>query len=119
MAVPATSSKLAEGVLRGIYMSTAAEEGSYVLQNQNGVTGFYCVADVKPTINAFRAYLEAPASDVKAYFFNEDATGIKNIDQSTLNMEHSAGVVYDLSGRKVNSQLKKGVYISGNKKVLY
>ena len=119
VAVPATSSKLAEGVLRGIYKSTAAEEGSYVLQNQNGVTGFYCVADVKPTINAFRAYLEAPASDVKAYFFNEDATGIKNIDQSTLNMEHSAGVVYDLSGRKVNSQLKKGVYISGNKKVLY
>ena len=77
MAEPATSSKLAEGVLRGIYMSTAAEEGSYVLQNQNGVTGFYCVADVKPTINAFRAYLEAPASDVKAYFFNEDATGVR------------------------------------------
>ena len=74
MAEPATSSKLAEGVLRGIYKSTAAEEGSYVLQNQNGVTGFYCVADVKPTINAFRAYLEVPASDVKAYFFNEDVS---------------------------------------------
>jgi hypothetical protein len=27
--------------------------------------------------------------------------------------------VYDLTGRKVNSQLKKGIYIVGGKKVLF
>ena len=113
MAEPATSSKLAEGVLRGIYKSTAAEEGSYVLQNQNGVTGFYCVADVKPTINAFRAYLEVPASDVKAYFFNEDATGVKALND----LKDSNVVIYNVAGQRLN-KTQKGVNIVNGKKVL-
>ena len=29
------------------------------------------------------------------------------------------GAIYDLSGRKVNSQLKKGIYIINGKKVLF
>ena len=113
VAVPATSSKLAEGVLRGIYKSTAAEEGSYVLQNQNGVTGFYCVVDVKPTINAFRAYLEAPASDVKAYFFSEDATGIKDLND----LKDSNDVIYNIAGQRL-SKMQKGVNIVNGKKTL-
>ena len=113
VAVPATSSKLAEGVLRGIYKSTAAEEGSYVLQNQNGVTGFYCVADVKPTINAFRAYLEVPESAVKAYFFSEDATGIKDLND----LKDSNDVIYNIAGQRL-SKMQKGVNIVNGKKIL-
>lgn len=113
VAVPVTTSKLAEGLLRGVYKSTAAEEGSYVLQNQNDVTGFYCVADVKPTINAFRAYLEAPASDVKAYFFSEDATGIKDLND----LKDSNDVIYNIAGQRL-SKMQKGVNIVNGKKIL-
>ena len=69
-------------------------------------------------------------------FVNEDATGVNNIERS---QSYNAYTVYDLSGRKVNSQLplrsrvplanpsafstfnfqlKKGIYIVDGKKIL-
>lgn len=112
VAVPATTTKLADGLLRGVYKSTAAEEGSYVLQNQNGVTGFYQVADVKPTINAFRAYLEVP-SNVKVYFFNEGATGIS----FSPTLSNDEAEVFNLVGQRL-SKMQKGVNIVNGKKIL-
>ena len=56
----------------------------------------------------------------------ENTTDIRNIEHSTLNIEHSDGAVYDLSGRKINvnssmfnGQLPKGIYIVNGKKVIY
>ena len=114
IAVPATPSRLSTGLLRGVYKSTAAEEGSYVLQNQNNVIGFYCVADVKPTINAFRAYMDVPASNVKVYFFNEDATGVNGFND----LKDSNVVIYNIAGQRL-SKMQKGINIVNNKKVLY
>jgi hypothetical protein len=46
-----------------------------------------------------------------------NADGIRDIEYSPLNMEHS---IYDLSGRKLSKeQLKKGIYIVNGKKVLF
>lgn len=47
-------------------------------------------------------------------------TGIESINNEQLinNNEQSDGAVYDLSGRKVNSQLKKGLYIQNGKKFI-
>ena len=42
--------------------------------------------------------------------------GIENVNG---NGNVNDGAIYDLSGRKVNSQLKKGIYIINGKKVLY
>ena len=54
-----------------------------------------------------------------------DPVGIEDIEQGTLNMEHSAGAVYDLAGRKLNSNFKiqnsklpKGIYFVNGKKVV-
>ena len=66
----------------------------------------------------------ACVDNFKLIYIKEDETGIKDIEHSTLNIEH---LVYDLSGRRVgnsqlstvNSQLKKGVYIVNGKKLLY
>ena len=41
------------------------------------------------------------------------------IEDVNANVNVNKGVVYDLTGRKVNSQLKKGIYIVGGKKVLF
>ena len=56
-------------------------------------------------------------------YMKEDETGFKDIEHSTLNIQHS---VYDLSGRLLlngqhsmdNGKLPNGVYIIGEKKVL-
>ena len=105
--------KLANGVLRGVYQSAPATEGSYVLQNQNGVTGFYHVGDVHPTIGAFRAYLNVPVSGVKAYFFEEDATGVKGLND----LKDSNVVIFNLAGQRM-SKMQKGVNIVNGKKTL-
>ena len=114
---------LSEGVLSGTYTSISAIVDSYVLQNHNGIIGFYRVGEIQPTVKAFRAYLSVPASDVKVlYFHADDATNIENLSPANSEGE---GVVYDLSGRKINyhlstlnSQLKKGIYIVNGKKIL-
>ncbi|MBR4644513.1 MAG: tyrosine-protein phosphatase [Bacteroidaceae bacterium] len=114
--VEASEKDLTSGVLCGVYKSTPAITGSYVLQNQNGLTGFYHVGEVQPTITAFRAYLDVPASDVKVYTFAEEGeTGIGNIEHSTINIEHS---IFNLAGQRVN-KAQKGVYIVNGQKVLY
>ena len=48
-----------------------------------------------------------PASGVKAYFFEDEATGIQNLNA---NLNTNEGVLYDLSGRKMTNVQKKGVY---------
>ena len=108
------SSDLVEGVLYGTYKTTTATEGSYVLQNQNGKIGFYLVGETKPTVKAFRAYLNVPASDVKAFFFNEEATGINN---PTSAISENEGVVYNLAGQRM-SKMQKGVNIVNGNKIL-
>ena len=108
------SSDLVEGVLYGAYKTTTATEGSYVLQNQNGKIGFYLVGETKPIVKAFRAYLNVPASDVKAFFFNEEATGINN---PTPAISENEGVVYNLAGQRM-SKMQKGVNIVNGNKIL-
>lgn len=102
------------GLLEGTFKSLPAPVGSYVLQNQDGVIGFYQVAEVQPQVPAFRAYLNAPASGVKFFTFGDEATGINELN---LDLDHNE-TIYNLAGQKV-SKAKKGVYISNRKKVLY
>ncbi|MBO7120090.1 MAG: leucine-rich repeat protein [Bacteroidaceae bacterium] len=100
-----------EGVLYGTYKSTLAPHGSYVLQNQDDVIGFYHVED-EITVKAFRSYLEAPASSVKAFYLNNDATGIA----SSLG-ETQEEAVFNLAGQRL-SKPQKGINIIKNKKYI-
>ena len=47
---------------------------------------------------------------------DETIDGIENIEQSSL--KHSDDAVYDLSGRKMSNERKKGIFITHNKKML-
>lgn len=103
---------LTEGVLYGTYKTTTATEGTYVLQNQNDKIGFYLVEETKPAVKAFRAYLEVPTPNVKAFFFNEDATRINTPGKA---ISESKKIVYNLAGQRM-SKMQKGVNIvNGNK----
>lgn len=103
---------LTDGVLCGTYKSIPAPVDSYVLQNQSGVIGFYQVDNVQPAVSAFRAYLTVPASGVKAFYLNEEATGIESVNGNTCNME-----VYNLAGQRLN-RIQKGINIINGQKVL-
>ena len=48
-------------------------------------------------------------------FFDDETTGIQSIDNGQLTMDNS---VYDLQGRKVNGQLKKGLYVVKGQKLI-
>ena len=102
------------GLLTGVYENTKAPVGSYVLQDVDEIVGFYQVASGKqPTVGANRCYLTV-SSDIKAFFFNEDdATGIKNIDD----LENNNSVIYNLAGQRIN-KMQKGVNIINGKKIL-
>ena len=106
---------LTNGLLSGTYKSILAPVGSYVLQKLSGVIGFYQVAEgAQPTVKAFRAWLNVPASDVKAFYFGDDATGLENLNANT-NLNET---IYNLAGQRMN-KMQKGVNIVNGKKVLY
>ena len=105
---------LINGMLSGTFKSIPAPVGSYVLQKQNGTTGFYLVADVQPTVNAFRAHLNVPNSDVKLYTFGDEATGIS---LTPAHLEEGT-IYYNVSGQRM-SRMQKGINIVNGKKILY
>ena len=103
-------------LLVGTHDETTAPVGSYVLQNQNNVLGFYKVESNDIKVPAHKCYLQLPAEaqGVKFLLFPDGTlTSIDAIDAAT----PDAGAAYDLSGRRV-STTTKGLYIVGGKKVL-
>ena len=104
------------GALVGTYSRIPAPHGSYVLQKHGEKAGFYYVdsSDAVPYVNANRAYLTAPSSGVKAFFFGDEATGIQSIDNG---QETTEGAIYNLAGQRL-SKIQKGINIVGEKKVM-
>ena len=86
------------------------------MQKQNDVIGFYLVAeDVQPTVGAFRAWLDVPHTGAKAFFFNDDATGINAIDNGELTIDNAA--IYIRAGQRMN-MMQRGVNIVNGRKVM-
>ena len=106
------------GWLTGVYEETEAPVGSYVLQRNNNVFGFFQVAEgEQPTVKAYRAYLTVSAgSDAKAFFFNaDDATSIEGVEMSESDVQQP---IYNLAGQRVG-KMQKGINIVNGKKVLF
>ena len=104
------------GALVGTYSRIPAPDGSYVLQKHGEKVGFYYVdsSDAVPYVNANRAYLTAPSSGVKAFFFGDEATGIQAIDNGQKTTE---GAIYNLAGQRWN-KVQRGINIINGKKIL-
>lgn len=110
----ATTTTAEAGLLTGVYTNTDAPVGSYVLQNQNGKVGMYKVNASGVTVKANHCYLNVPASNTKAFFFdfNDVTTDINNIESETND------AIYNLSGNRLN-KMQKGINIVNGKKVIY
>ena len=94
----------------------AAPASSYVLQNHTSGEGvaFYLVGSTQPTVNPFRAYIKAQASNVKALnVVFSDADGIEGVKKD----ETTRTSVYNLAGQRLAAP-QKGVNIINGKKVI-
>ena len=110
-----TDADLSNGLLQGTYQSMSAPVGSYVLQQQDNIVGFYLVADTQPTIRAFRAWLTVPGSDVKVFTFSDADTGINTIENGQSTMDNAA--IYNLAGQRLSKPLRGINIVNGRKTV--
>lgn len=110
----ASEKSYSDGILTGVMEQTQVNEG-YVLQNLNGVTGFYRVnSDKSVEVPAYRCYMNnvTEADCVRIMFGNE--TGIGELNATSV----SKGKAFDLQGRRVKKNAARGVYILNGEKVV-
>ena len=100
-------------VITGTYpaeMGGGSYTGYILASGANGV-GFYEIDPSDNEIAAHKAFLAVPeGSEVREFIGFGDTTGISNV-----NREFTDGVIYDLSGRRVENP-GKGIYIMNGKK---
>ena len=100
--------------LKGTAVDTEADGTMYVLANPDDKVGFYQAED-GTTIPAGKAYYQAAAPGVKAFFFEgEDATSIANVN---VNGNGNNAAIYNMAGQKL-SKLQKGINIVNGKKIM-
>lgn len=103
------------GNLSGAIVPQTVTAG-YVMQKQDGVVQFYAIGeDDSFLIPAGKCWMIIPAAGVKAFNFVVDngETGI----QTTLGVKRNSNV-YDLTGRRVSTMKKSGLYIKNGEKYL-
>lgn len=84
-------------------------------KNTSDVVGFYKFTS-GGTIPAHRAYIVIPSSARTFYSFGDNTTGLEEVPVTLENEEGS--VLYDLTGRRVNGQPRKGIYVRNGKKII-
>ncbi|MBQ1973714.1 MAG: hypothetical protein II222_05160, partial [Paraprevotella sp.] len=104
------------GMLTGTFAEKTAAAGSYVLQNQNGIVGFYLVEEgAEPTVKANRAWMNySEAAGIKAFVFDGMLTGIYQIESNDALVD-----VYTLQGVLVRKDVKKSAALKGLNKGAY
>ena len=107
-------------LLQGTMTNTYISEEAYVLGKVDGVIGLYkaLMTDGLWLNNANKAYLPASAvegaQNVKSLSFRfPGTTAIENVE-----VENASNVIYDLTGRRVETISAPGIYIVNGKKVL-
>ena len=108
-------------LLQGTMTNTDISEEAYVLGKVDGVIGLYkaLMTDGQWLNNANKAYLPASAvptsaQDAASFSFRfPGTTAIENVE-----VENEVKVIYDLTGRKVETISAPGIYIVNGKKVL-
>ena len=116
-----TSEETLESDLLGSAPATYYTEAGtyYALAQVDGVVGFYKDAfnNSRFQNNSHKAYLYvAEAAGIASYSFRfgEGTTGIDEITENRV----QSTVIYDLTGRRVETITEPGIYIVGGKKVL-
>lgn len=120
--IGATTATIGENDLRGTIANIAftddAPRANYLVFGKNGENaGFYAPSASVANIPANKAYLNASAISAAAIAlnFNGTATGVNTV---VLGENGVNAPVFDLSGRRVATPVKGGVYIQNGKKFI-
>ena len=104
--------------LQGLFLP-ASPTGVLTLQGQDGAPGFFPFTGDALAPN--QAYLQPWSPSIQSLLlkFSDVEDGIREIKNEELKIKNvGEGDWFDLSGRRVNSQLPQGVYIYKGRKVL-
>ena len=120
------SEVVTDGYLTGTVVPTeiGGGNGYYVMQNKGEGVMFYSVDDASFAIPAGKCWLALPAElQGSASFRLDGTTGVEEVKgEPTVDASQNGNVktVYDLQGRKVNTEngKLKGIYIIDGKKVI-
>ena len=117
----APQGNLLKGTTKKTLITKESGKAYYALGLVEGEVGFYNAANGENTTefynNAFKAYLEMPASSGTAAFYGfdwEGTTGISEVKGESGEVK----TIYDLTGRRIEAITAPGIYIVGGKKVL-
>lgn len=97
---------------------TDATRANYLVFGVNaGTVGFYTPSSSVPSIPANKAYINASAITGSAIALNFGNT-VTGINAATINNGENNAPIYDLSGRRVWTPVKGGLYIQNGKKLV-
>ena len=116
----APQGNLLKGTTKKTLITKESGKAYYALGMTDGV-GFYNAANGENTTefynNAFKAYLEMPASSGTAAFYGFDWEGTTGISE-VKGENGEVKAIFDLTGRRIEAITAPGIYIVGGKKVL-
>lgn len=96
---------------------TANTTDYLVLGTKDGALGFYLPNAASTSIGANKAYFELNGqASAMGYAINFGT--VTGIASATINKQNSTNACYDLSGRRITSPVKSGLYISNGKKII-
>ena len=119
-ALTSENSTVDKGNMLGTLEARTIEAGTtdYLILGRKGdVLGFYLPNERMTSIAGNRAYFDISTNNAaqKGFSLNFDVvSGINNAVVSNNNQ----GVIYDLTGRRVNNTVKGGIYICNGKKII-
>ena len=104
-----------ETILQPLYACEKGKAGLFFGKVEGSqIAGLYPIDSETPT-GGFKAFVDDSTGEGKELVFDQDPTGIENMEHGTLNMNN--GAIYNLQGQKVN-KAQKGVFIQNGKKVV-
>ena len=117
----APQGNLLKGTTKKTLITKESGKAYYALGLVEGEVGFYNAANGENTTefynNAFKAYLEMPASSGTAAFYGFDWEGTTGISE-VKGENGEVKAIFDLTGRRIEAITAPGIYIVGGKKVL-
>lgn len=119
-ALTSENSTVDKGNMLGTLEAMTIEAGttSYlILGTKNDVLGFYLPKETMTSIAGNRAYFDISANNAAQKGFSLNYGIVSGINNAVIG-NNNQGVIYDLTGRRVNNTVKGGIYICNGKKII-
>lgn len=88
-----------------------------ILGTKGGALGFYLPKETMTSIAGNRAYFDINANNAAQKGFSLNFDVVSGINNAVVG-NNNQGVIYDLTGRRVNNTVKGGIYICNGKKII-